>query len=191
VALVEYREGDAFPGSVGITSRESSPAWPRPRRAANGAPNVMVVVLDDVGFAQLGCYGSDIDTPTFDRLAAGGLQYTRFHTTALCSPTRAALLTGRNHHSVGMGTVPEIAMGYPGYHTRIPRAAGMLPEILRDEGYATFAVGKWHLTPAEERHFGATRERSIRRTSRSTTSTTAATTSPRISPTRRSRWFET
>ena len=84
----------------------------------------MVVVLDDVGFAQLGCYGSDIDTPTFDRLAAGGLRYSRFHTTALCSPTRAALLTGRNHHSVGMGTVPEIAMGYPGYHTRIPRARG-------------------------------------------------------------------
>jgi arylsulfatase A-like enzyme len=120
---------------------------------------VIVVVLDDVGYAQLGCYGSDIDTPTFDRLAAGGLGYTRFHTTALCSPTRAALLTGRNHHSVGMGTVPEIAMGYPGYHTRIPRAAGMLPEILRDAGYATFAVGKWHLTPAEERHAGATRER--------------------------------
>ena len=119
----------------------------------------MVVVLDDVGFAQLGCYGSDIDTPTFDRLAAGGLQYSRFHTTALCSPTRAALLTGRNHHSVGMGTVPEIAMGYPGYHTRIPRAAGMLPEVLRDQGYATFAIGKWHLTPAEERHSGATRER--------------------------------
>ena len=159
MALVEYREGEPFPGSVGVTSRESSPAWPGPRRAREGAPNVLIVVLDDVGFAQLGCYGSDIDTPTFDRLAAGGLQYTRFHTTALCSPTRAALLTGRNHHSVGMGTVPEIAMGYPGYHTRIPRAAGMLPEILRNEGYATFAIGKWHLTPAEERHAGATRER--------------------------------
>jgi len=159
MAVTEYSDGDAFPGHVGVTSAESTPAWPAPRRAAEGAPNVVVVVLDDVGFAQLGCYGSDIDTPTFDRLAAGGLRYTRFHTTALCSPTRAALLTGRNHHSVGMGTVPEIAMGFPGYHTRIPAAAGMLPEILREQGYATFAVGKWHLTPAEERHAGATRER--------------------------------
>lgn len=159
MAIEEYREGEPFPGQIGITSHESTPAWPSPTRARDGAPSVVVVVLDDVGFSQLGCYGSDIDTPTFDRLAAGGIRYSRFHTTALCSPTRAALLTGRNHHSVGMGTVPEIAMGYPGYHTRIPRAAGMLPEILRSEGYATFAVGKWHLTPAEERHSGATRER--------------------------------
>ncbi|MFA5884316.1 MAG: sulfatase-like hydrolase/transferase [Acidimicrobiia bacterium] len=159
MAILEYPDDAPFPGKVGVTSAESMPAWPEPRRAAPGAPNVVVVVLDDVGFAQLGCYGSDIDTPTFDRLAAGGLRYTRFHTTALCSPTRASLLTGRNHHSVGMGTVPEIAMGYPGYNTRIPKAAGMLPEVLRERGYATFAVGKWHLTPAEERHAGATRER--------------------------------
>jgi len=159
VAIFEYPDGIPFPGTIGVTSAESMPAWPQPRRAEPGAPNVIVVVLDDVGFAQLGCYGSDIETPTFDRLAAGGLRYTQFHTTALCSPTRASLLTGRNHHSVGMGTVPEIAMGYPGYNTRIPRAAGMLPEVLRARGYATFAVGKWHLTPAEERHAGATRER--------------------------------
>src|SRR6478672_10853055 len=99
-------------GVIGKYHYDSKPWWPPAHRAPAGSPNVMVVVLDDVGFAQLGCYGSDIDTPTFDRLAAGGLQYTRFHTTALCSPTRAALLTGRNHHSVGMGTVPEIAMGY-------------------------------------------------------------------------------
>jgi len=159
MSLLEHPEGAEFPGRVAVTSAESEPAWPAPTRAPEGAPNVIVVVLDDVGYAQLGCYGSDIDTPTFDRLAAGGLRYTRFHTTALCSPTRAALLTGRNHHSVGMGTVPEIAMGFPGYHTRIPKSAGMLPEILREQGYATFAVGKWHLTPAEERHAGATRER--------------------------------
>jgi arylsulfatase A-like enzyme len=114
MAVPEYRETDPFPGHIGITSHESTAAWPEPHRAAEGAPNVLVVVLDDVGFAQLGCYGSDIATPTFDRLAAGGLRYSRFHTTALCSPTRAALLTGRNHHSVGMGTVPEIAVGFPG-----------------------------------------------------------------------------
>lgn len=159
MAIEEYPEGSRFPGEIGVTSAESRPAWPAPHRARPGSPNVIVVVLDDVGYAQLGCYGSDIETPTFDRLAAGGLRYSRFHTTALCSPTRAALLTGRNHHSVGMGTVPEIAMGFPGYHARIPKSAGMLSEILRAQGYATFAVGKWHLTPAEERHAGATRER--------------------------------
>src|SRR5215213_7778102 len=118
-------EQGEFQGRIGRYHWESEPWWPPEPGAPPGAPNVVVVVLDDVGFAQLGCYGSDIDTPTFDRLAARGLRYTRFHTTALCSPTRAALLTGRNHHSVGMGTVPEIAMGFPGYNTRIPAAAGM------------------------------------------------------------------
>ena len=108
MALVEYRESDPFPGSIGVTSRESSPAWPGPRRAPDGAPNVRVVVLDDVGFAQLGCYGSDIDTPNIDALAAGGLQFTNFHVTPLCSPTRAALLTGRSNHAVGMRHIANV-----------------------------------------------------------------------------------
>src|SRR5688572_7201375 len=119
----------------------------------------MIVVLDDVGFAQLGCFGSDLDTPTFNRLAAGGLRYTNFHTTALCSPTRACLMTGRNHHSVGMGRITDLARGYPGYSGRIPKSCGFLPEILRGAGYAAYAVGKWHLTPHEEAHLGASRER--------------------------------
>src|SRR5438445_1854246 len=135
---------------IGRTIAESSPAFdPSPRPRA-GAPNVVVVVLDDMGFAQLGCFGSDIDTPHIDRLADGGLRYNRFHVTALCSPTRACLLTGRNHHAVGMGFLTDIPIGFPGYNGRIPPSAATLPRILRDAGYSTFAVGKWHLTPRWE-----------------------------------------
>jgi len=116
-----------------------------------GAPNVVVVVLDDTGFAQLGCYGSDIATPTIDALAARGVRLTNFHTTAVCSPTRACLLTGRNHHRVGVGMLPDLPMNFPGYTGRIPDEAGTLAQILLTEGYATFAVGKWHLTPRDQR----------------------------------------
>ena len=118
--------------------------------AAPARPNVLVVLLDDMGFAQLGCFGSDIATPHIDRLAAGGLRYSRFHVTALCSPTRASLLTGRNHHAVGMGFVPEVPMDFPGYSAHIPRSAATVARLLRDDGYNTFAVGKWHLTPRWE-----------------------------------------
>ena len=142
---------------IGRYHWESTPWWP-PIERADG-PNVVLVVLDDVGFAQVGCFGSDIETPHLDALAARGLQYTNFHTTALCSPTRACLLTGRNHHSNGMGRIMELAMGFPGYHARIPRENGFLPEILTDRGWAAWAVGKWHLTPEDEGHLGARRDR--------------------------------
>ncbi len=148
-----------FQGVVGRDWRESTPWWPEPVRAPEGAPNVVIVVLDDVGFAQLGCYGSDIETPNFDRLAAGGLRFTGFHTTALCSPTRACLLTGRNHHSVGMGRITELAAGYPGYTGNIPKSAGFLPEMLGPQGWAAYALGKWHLTPEVETGAGAPRTR--------------------------------
>ena len=152
-------EPGEFGGRVGRYHWESEPSWPPHPAPPPGAPNVLIVLLDDVGFAQLGCFGSDIETPTFDRLAAGGLRYANFHTTALCSPTRACVLTGRNHHTCGMGRITELASGFPGYHARIPRRCGMLPAMLTPHGYAAWAVGKWHLTPEEETHLGARRDR--------------------------------
>jgi hypothetical protein len=108
---------------LGLTASESRPHWPEPAKAPPGAPNVVCSVFDDLGFADLGCYGSEIATPNIDALAAGGLRYTNFHTTALCSPTRAALLTGRNHHSVGMGGLADWDLGFPGMRGRIARSA--------------------------------------------------------------------
>jgi arylsulfatase A-like enzyme len=135
-----------FRGVIGRTYRESTPWWPEPVRPPTGAPNIVVILLDDVGFADLGCYGSEIATPAMDRLAAGGLRYNNFHVTSMCSPTRACLLTGRNAHAVGMGIIAEWASGFPGYRGRITRRAATLAEILKDHGYSTLAVGKWHLT---------------------------------------------
>jgi arylsulfatase A-like enzyme len=155
----QYPEGSAFSGSIGRTAGESTPAWPVPTRARPGAPNVVFILLDDVGFAQIGCFGADVRTPTFDRLAAGGLRYRDFHTTAICSPTRACLLTGRNHHSNGVGIIQEMATGFPGYNGSVPPENGFLSEMLLREGYATFAVGKWHLTLASEYASGASKAR--------------------------------
>ncbi len=135
---------------VGVTASESTPAWDPPKRAPDGAPNVVVIVLDDTGFAHLRCFGSDIDTPNIDRLAAGGLRYTNFHTTALCSPTRACLLSGRNHHSVGMRFVSNVDSGFSNCRGVIAPSAATLPEVLSEYGYGTFAVGKWHLATLED-----------------------------------------
>jgi arylsulfatase A-like enzyme len=121
-----------------------------PRRPRAGGPNIVMIVLDDLGFAQLGSYGSDISTPAIDELATQGLRYSNFHVTALCSPTRACLLTGRNHHAVGMGFLTHNPILLPGYTGRIPTSAGTLPRLLRDAGYNTFAAGKWHLIPRYE-----------------------------------------
>ncbi len=137
------------PATMATTAR--SPAAPP---FCRGAPNVLVIVLDDLGFAHLGSYGSDLATPNVDRLAARGLRFTNFHTTAVCSPTRACLLTGRNHHRVGMGMLPDLPTNFPAYSGRIPRSAGTLAQILRTAGYATFCVGKWHLVPRDQRVTG-------------------------------------
>ena len=110
MAINEYPAGEAFPGVIGRTTDESRPAWPRPVRATKGAPNVLLIVLDDTGFGQLGCYGSPIETPNFDALAADGLRYNNMHTTALCSPSRSCIITGRNHHANGMAAITELAI---------------------------------------------------------------------------------
>ena len=135
-------EGQEFGGVIGRYRSESTPWWPPPLRAPAARPNVLIIVIDDVGFAQLGSFGSDIDTPVFDGLAANGLRYANFHTTALCSPTRACVLTGRNHHSCGMGRIVDLPTGFPGYHSRIPKSCGFLSEMLVPRGYAAYAVGK-------------------------------------------------
>ncbi|MCW3838355.1 arylsulfatase [Sphingomonas canadensis] len=139
-----------WPGKIGRTWESSEP-WLEPiRRPAKGAPNVLMIVLDDVGFAHFGCYGSTIATPNIDRLAAGGRRYTNFHTTAMCSPTRASLLTGCNHHAVGMGIIADMCTGYPGYLGEMSESAATLPQMLVPAGYSAFAIGKWHLTRARD-----------------------------------------
>jgi arylsulfatase A-like enzyme len=139
-----------WPGKIGRTYRESEP-WLEPEASPpEGSPNVVVIVLDDVGFAHLGCYGSTIETPHIDALAADGRRYSNFHTTSMCSPTRASLLTGRNHHAVGMGMIADMCTGYPGYQGQVSNEAATIAEMLRPAGYSTFAAGKWHLTRARE-----------------------------------------
>lgn len=138
-----------FRGHIGRTYQESVPSWPELPGGLGGS-NVVMIVLDDTGFAHFGCYGSTLRTPNIDRLAAGGLRYTSFHTTALCSPTRACLLTGRNHHAVGMRGVSNWNTGFPHMRGGITPRTATVAELLRDHGYATYAAGKWHLAPMEE-----------------------------------------
>jgi arylsulfatase A-like enzyme len=140
----------AFKGKVGETYKDSTPSYPQPVKAPNGSPNVLLILLDDVGFGMSGTFGGPVPTPNLDKLANNGLKYTRFHTTALCSPTRAALLTGRNHHSAGTGVIIEAGTGYPGYTGIIPRSCALVAETLRDNGYATGMFGKAHNTPEPE-----------------------------------------
>jgi arylsulfatase len=141
-----------YQGVVGRTLAESKEWWPEPVQAPKGAPNVVWILIDDVGYGAAGTFGGLIDTPTFDALANNGLRYTNFHTCAICAPTRSALLTGRNSASVhesGFSHVSASA-GFPGWDGRVPATAGTIAEILRDNGYSTFAVGKYGITPDEE-----------------------------------------
>src|SRR5438445_13813301 len=133
-----------FEGHVGRTVAGSTPYWP-PRPDATGKPNVVVVLADDLGFADLGSYGSEIETPHLDALASRGLRYTNFHVTPMCSPTRAALLTGLNPHAVGVGHVAHSDPGFPGYAMELSDNVATSAEIFRDAGWATLMVGKWHL----------------------------------------------
>jgi arylsulfatase A-like enzyme len=136
-----------FKGQIGLTFKDSKPDFPKPVQAPQGAPNVLLIILDDVGFGQAGTFGGPVPTPTLDRLALNGLRYNQMHTTALCSPTRAALLTGRNHHSVDVGNIMEFGTGFPGYDSMMPRSASTVAEILKGHGFNTAAFGKWHLAP--------------------------------------------
>ena len=138
-----------FPGKIHVTVKESTPHWPQHDKG-KGKPNILIVLLDDVGFADFGCYGSEIATPTIDSIASNGLRFSGFHTTAMCSTTRAALLTGRNHHSVGVGCLANFDSGYPGYRGKITKEAGTIAEMLRPYGYRNYMVGKWHVTPLTE-----------------------------------------
>jgi arylsulfatase len=142
--------GPEFGGVIGRTHAESTPWWPEPIHPGDDAPDVVVILFDDLGFGHLGCFGSDLVTPNIDRLAADGLRYTNFHVTPLCSPTRAALLTGRDHHTVGMRGISNWNSGYPHMTGRISEHATTMAEVLRDRGYTTFALGKWHLCPMDE-----------------------------------------
>src|SRR6478752_1179377 len=138
-----------FQGVVRRTLDGSEPDWNSiaPIPAPEGAPNVLLVLTDDAGFGNPSGFGGPISTPTLDRLGEGGLTYNRFHTTALCSPTRAALMTGRNHHAVGFGMVGEFAGPFPGYSANLPKDCQPFPKTLQGNGYSTACFGKWHLTP--------------------------------------------
>jgi arylsulfatase A-like enzyme len=138
----------AFGGEINLNAAESKPFWPARVVPPKGAPNVLLIMTDDVGFAAPSTFGGVIPTPTLDRIAGMGLRYTQFHSTALCSPTRAALITGRNHHSVGFGQVSETSTGYPGYDSIIDRDAATIGRVLKENGYATSWFGKEHNTPA-------------------------------------------
>src|SRR3954451_20483693 len=139
----------AFAGVVNRTLARSQPDWnilhtpPSPE----GAPNVLLVLLDDAGFGHPSTFGGQVSTPRLSRLADNGLRYNAFHVTALCSPTRAPLLTGRNHLSVGFGSIGELSTGFPGYSAFFPKDSAPFPRVLQENGYSTAAFGKWHLTP--------------------------------------------
>ncbi|MCP4260098.1 MAG: sulfatase-like hydrolase/transferase [Planctomycetes bacterium] len=139
-----------FKGKIAKRYEDSKEWWPEPVTPPKGAPNVIIFLLDDVGFAQIGCFGGLINTPNIDRLAKNGLRYNNFHTTALCSPSRATLMAGRNPHSIGLGSHALTAMGFPGYNAMVPETAKSVANYLQESGYINYALGKWDHTPLYE-----------------------------------------
>lgn len=139
-----------FAGKIDISRDKAVPSWPERVKAPKGAPNIVLVLLDDTGFSAASTFGGAVDTPELDRLAANGLRYNSFHVNALCSPTRASLLTGRNNHQVGFGSVSDLASGFPGYNSVWGKDIVSVAEVLRRNGYSTAAFGKWHNTPQWE-----------------------------------------
>lgn len=141
-----------FRGKIALDIRDSEPDWEPflPPRAAAGAPNVLLLSWDDLGYGTMDVFGGPVEAPNMRRIAAAGVRYSNFHTTALCSPTRASLLNGRNATSNGMATIAEFGAGFPGISARIPFENGLISEVLAERGYSTYCVGKWHLTPGDE-----------------------------------------
>jgi arylsulfatase A-like enzyme len=150
-----------FAGRIELDIRDSVPDWTPylAPQAPQGAPNVLLIAWDDVGYGTMDVFGGPVETPTMRRIADLGVKYANFHTTALCSPTRSSLLTGRNATSNGMATIAEFSSGFPGISTRIPFENGFIPEVLLEHGYNTYCVGKWHLTPGEETSMAASKAR--------------------------------
>jgi arylsulfatase len=150
---------EPFKGTINVDIRDSVPDWTpfEPPKAPEGAPSVVYIVLDDVGFSAMSCYGGPIETPNIERIAADGVRYTQWHTTALCSPTRSCLLTGRNHTRNSMACITEAAIGFPNASGTIPPENGMISEILGEQGWNTYMVGKWHLCPTVEMNIASTR----------------------------------
>jgi arylsulfatase len=140
----------SFAGRIEDRYVDSTPDWPDRVLPPAKAPNVVAILFDDLGLGQLSSFGGPCEAPNISRLADNGVRYTNFHTTSLCSPSRAALLTGRNHHSVGFATIAEMASGFPGHNSFLPRSAATIAEVLRLNGYSTYCTGKWHLTPTAE-----------------------------------------
>lgn len=139
---------DGWQGKIGKTFADSTPYWKPGISAPDGAPNVVIIFMDDLGFAEMGCFGSEIETPNIDRLAAGGLRFNNYTTVPMCAPARAALMTGKNPHAVGAGWLTHASPGYPGFQAgEMSKDAPTIAELLRDQGYSTYAVGKWHNTP--------------------------------------------
>src|SRR5512140_2534089 len=136
-----------FGGVIKESVKDSTPYWPPRVLPPKGAPNILLIMTDDQGYGISSTFGGVIPTPAMDRIAKTGLRYTQFHSTALCSPTRAALITGRNHHSVGNGVIGELSTGFPGYDSVIAKDCATVGTILRDNGYATSWFGKNHNTP--------------------------------------------
>jgi hypothetical protein len=136
-----------FKGQIGLSVKDSIPDFPLPVQAPKGAPNVLLILLDDVGYSASSTFGGPVATPTLERLAQNGLRYTQFHTTSLCSPTRAALITGRNHHSVHTGVITEMATGYPGYDSLMGKETATVAEVLKQYGWNTAWFGKNHNVP--------------------------------------------
>ena len=150
---VSAQKEKEFKGKIGTTLKDSEEYWPEPVTAPEKAPNVLIWLIDDMGYGHSSAFGGLTPMPTIDKLSKNGLRYNNFHTTALCSPSRAAIAAGRNHHNIGMGSHSLTAMGFPGYNAHPPDSAKGFAEILKREGWSTMFIGKWDHTPQWESTF--------------------------------------